>query len=93
MRMKHCRPRCAGTTIHGDQCRMTAALVDGKLSRFCKFHDERTRAQGLFSAAEFSTVLKSVYCALYAVTGSTVLKTVRFHSRQKFRNRVGDNSV
>jgi hypothetical protein len=33
--------------VKGDPCLMTATLIDGKLSRFCKFHDERTRAQAI----------------------------------------------
>jgi hypothetical protein len=26
---------------------MTAALVDGKVSTYCRFHDQRTRAQAI----------------------------------------------
>jgi hypothetical protein len=47
MRMRHCRPKCAGETIHGQPCKMTAALIDGELSTFCRFHDERTRAAAI----------------------------------------------
>jgi hypothetical protein len=47
MRMKHCRPRCSGVTVKGQPCGMTAAWIDGEVSAFCRFHDQRTRATAI----------------------------------------------
>jgi hypothetical protein len=49
MRMKHCRPRCSGTTIKGERCGMTATAIGGKVSKFCIYHDARTRAEAIAS--------------------------------------------
>jgi hypothetical protein len=49
MKLRHCRPKCAGTTIKGSPCGMTATAIGGKVSKFCIYHDARTRAEAIAS--------------------------------------------
>jgi hypothetical protein len=44
MKMKHCLPRCEGTTIHGEQCRMT---VHRKGYQLCRYHHHDLRGAAI----------------------------------------------